>query len=176
MTLLARVHATLDRLGVPHALVGAAALAAHGVSRATLDLDVLVTDGRTLDAATWQPLEAAGVRVDIRRGDADDPLAGVVRIEHGTDRPVDVIVGRAAWQADVLRRATAVQIGGAAVPVATAADLVLLKLYAGGPQDRWDVAQLLAGPDRDAVVAAVDRTVGALPAACAALWDTLRES
>jgi hypothetical protein len=26
--------------------------------------------------------------------------------------------------------------------------VILLKLYAGGPQDAWDIEQLLGGPDR----------------------------
>ncbi len=47
--LLADVNAALAGAGVPHALIGAAALAAHGVTRATADVDVLTTDARALD-------------------------------------------------------------------------------------------------------------------------------
>ena len=46
---------------------------------------------------------------------ADDPLAGAVRIT-GADSPVDVIVGRAGWQADALARANVRTIAGVAVP------------------------------------------------------------
>src|SRR6059036_2303956 len=56
------------------------------------------------------------------------------------------------------------------VPVATAADLVLLKLYAGGPQDAWDVEQLLAGPGRAALVAEVDAALGTPPEDSRRLW------
>jgi len=38
------------------------------------------------------------------------------------------------------------------VLVATAADFGLLKLYASGTQDAWDVEQLLAGPGRAAPI------------------------
>jgi hypothetical protein len=72
------VSALLDRRGVPHAVIGAVALAVHGVPRATADVDVLVTDPRCLDATWWESFVAAGATVDVRRGDAEDPLAGVV--------------------------------------------------------------------------------------------------
>jgi hypothetical protein len=44
MTLLARAAAALREAGVAHALIGAGALTAHGVNRATHDLDLLVLD------------------------------------------------------------------------------------------------------------------------------------
>jgi hypothetical protein len=172
--LLARVHVALEQLGVPHALIGAAALATHGVSRSTLDLDLLVTDDRVLQPSTWRDVEAEGARVQVRRGDADDPLAGVVRVERTGDRPVDLVVGRAVWQSEMLERPGSVAIGEVTVPVVTAGDLVVLKLYAGGAQDRWDIAQLLAGSDRDAIIVAVDHMVTRLPPRCRALWNELR--
>jgi hypothetical protein len=65
--------------GVAFAVVGAAALAVHGISRATRDLDLLVTDPVCLAESTWTTLRREGVEVTIRRGDPDDPLAGVLK-------------------------------------------------------------------------------------------------
>jgi hypothetical protein len=148
-------------------------MAVHGVSRATRDLDLLITVPTMLDAAAWSTLTASGVGLDTRRGAADDPLAGVVRISAPNERGVDVVVGRHAWQAAVVERAREAEIDGERVPVARAADLVLLKLYAGGPQDAWDIVQLLASDDRDALVATVTSLVTALPSDARALWDRL---
>src|SRR5438093_341526 len=75
-----------------------------------------------------------------------------------------------AEAARVLERRAPSEIEGVSVPVATAADLVLLKLYAGGPQDAWDVEQLLAGPGRAALVAEVDAALGTLPEDTRRLW------
>jgi len=44
MTLLDRVAELLDAHGSPHALIGAAALAAAGIARSTFDVDLLVVD------------------------------------------------------------------------------------------------------------------------------------
>lgn len=67
----------LRERGTPFALIGAAGMAAHGVSRSTLDLDLLVIDRECLRPAYWEPVRAAGVEVSLRPGDDDDPLAGV---------------------------------------------------------------------------------------------------
>jgi len=145
-------------------------MAVHGVSRATRDLDLLVTSTACLDPATWATLEREGARVSIRRGDADDPLAGAVRITAAGESPVDLIVGRSGWQASAIERATVRTIEGLAVPVAAASDLILLKLYAGGPQDAWDVEQLLDSGDRAALLASVGAALALLPEDSRRLW------
>jgi hypothetical protein len=172
VTLLEHVSDVLGGHGVAHALIGATALAVHGVSRSTMDQDLLVVDGRVLDATFWAPL-ADSASVDLRRGDADDPLAGVVRIQRTAERDVDVVVGRHAWQEPILQRA--ITIGGQALRVVDAADLVLLKLYAGGSQDRWDIEQLLALEAGAAIARTVDERVAALPLRSREIWASLRQ-
>lgn len=171
LDLVGQVSSELSARGIPHAMIGAGAMAVHGISRSTFDVDLFTTERAALRAETWASLAARGVTVDVRVGDHDDPLAGVVRLSAAGQRAVDVVVGRHPWQADVVRRAVAAPIGGAPIPVAVPADLVLLKLYAGGPQDAWDVEQLIAAaPDRDAVRAEVERRLVDLPADAAELW------
>jgi hypothetical protein len=133
MSLRDLVHGTLEAAGSPHALIGAAALAACGVARSTFDIDILTLDRRCLDEQYWAPTRVVGATVEVRRGDASDPLAGVVRIEKAGERPIDVIIGRFEWQRRALTRA---QHGPGDLPVVQARDLVLLKLYAGGIQTK----------------------------------------
>lgn len=172
-SLLRRVVDTLDAAVIPHALIGAAALATHGISRSTLDQDLLTTDARALDAATWQTMRDADI--DIRRGDAADPLAGVMRLTAPHERDVDVIVGRHAWQGVLVDEAETIETAEGRLRVVTPAALVLLKLYAGGTQDLWDIAQLRAalGPVLDAEV---DARVSQLPADAQAAWATVRSA
>jgi predicted nucleotidyltransferase len=169
--LLNQVAASLDSAGVRYALVGAGALAAHGVARSTFDLDLFTTDAAALNSATWAKLSAdSGVHVDIRRGDADDPLLGVVRLAAAGERDIDVVVGRMPWQTDAVTRARQVEIAGLTLPVVGSADLVLLKLYAGGSQDFWDIEQLLARDDRQSLVREVETRLGLLPRECGRAW------
>lgn len=170
MIALERVRATLDLHQVPYALIGAAALAARGIARSTFDIDLLTTDLRALESTMWAAFPAGDI--DLRRGDLDDPLAGVIRITVATDRPVDVIVGKHPWQTRAVARAEPISGGP---PVVLARDLVLLKLYAGGAQDLWDIRELLALGDASL---AIDVTVdlSALPADLQQRWESIRRA
>ncbi len=173
MSLLDRVTAVLDGAGPRYAVIGASAMAARGVARSTHDIDLLTLADACLEAALWAPLADAGVAVSVTRGDAEDPLAGVVRFEEGGTRPVDLVVGRHRWQVRMLDRAEPAVVGGSSVPTVQARDLIALKLFAGGAQDAWDVAQLLAGPDREALIAEVSADIGDLPAHCRRSWERI---
>jgi hypothetical protein len=167
--------AVLRDRGIPFAVVGAAAMAVHGVARSTLDLDLLTPDSRSLARTTWASLEGGEATVDIRIGGVDDPLIGVVRFTAADTTIVDLIVGRGPWQADVVARARQYTLDGVVVPVATASDLIALKLYAGGPQDAWDIEQLLQAGHRVRLVAAVETLLPSLPEDARRLWARIVE-
>jgi hypothetical protein len=168
LTLLEEVSAVLARAGIAHALIGATALAAHGVSRSTQDQDLLAVGAACLDPGLWAELRERGVSVDVRRGDLTDPLLGVVRFTVPGQRQVDLVVGKHTWQRSLLARA---EEGRAGNPrVVQIVDLILLKLYAGGPQDAWDIQQILARSDRAQIIAAVEKDLGELPERCQAFW------
>jgi hypothetical protein len=118
-------------------------------------------------------MKSSGARVDVRRGDESDPLAGVVRIAARGERPVDLVVGRFPWQERVVSRAIRPGEGPAIVQPA---DLVLLKLFAGGAQDQWDIQQLLGLPDASRWIDEVDANVGDLPPDARERWRTLRRA
>ncbi len=140
-----------------------------------MDVDLLVVADHELDPDMWTELRREATRIDIRRGDADDPFRAVIRLDRAGEFPVDVLVGRFSWQRDVIRRAKAVEIGGTKVPVVEAADLILLKLFAGGTQDLWDVRRLLdVVASREAVAREVDTRVEALPRDSRDYWERLR--
>ncbi len=192
VSLIERVTEVLDRAKASYAVIGAAAMAARGVGRSTRDVDLLTLSVAGLDKAWWTSLSRAGVSVSVSHGDADDPLAGVVRFERNStntlaqmpgcrdlmngekgERPVDLVFGRYRWQQRVLARAQPAAIGGLNLPTVQTSDLILLKLYAGGAQDAWDIEQLLAGPDRGVLIADVEAVVAELPARCRRLWKAV---
>jgi predicted nucleotidyltransferase len=176
MTLLARAAAALREAGIAHALIGAGALTVHGVNRATHDLDLFVLDPSCLRSDFWSDLESREVSVEIRKGDLTDPLAGVVRLRLPGEVPVDVVVGKFTWQRKILDRAVVRNTQEAAhLPVVRAADLILLKLYAGGAQDGWDIQQLLEGEDRAELIAEVEQLLPELPPRSVKLWRRVLE-
>lgn len=185
-TILARVTARLTERGIEHRLIGAAALAAHGVTRSTRDVDLLAVDPAVLDAALWVGAVPPGFTVEIRRGDAADPLLGVVRIEEDLaddadwerlPEALDIVVVGGRWAARMTSSpGPELLIGATAVRAVAVVDLVLLKLYAGGPRDAWDIAALLESrSDAADLVAEVDRRIAELPKRCLRLWHRVRD-
>jgi predicted nucleotidyltransferase len=175
VSLLARVSEVLKARGIPHVLVGASALTIHGINRSTLDVDLFTLDRACLDPLMWEALAAEGVSVDVRKGDPDDPLAGVVRLEVPPELPLDVVVGKHRWQQRAIERAEPATFLGVRIPVLRGVDLILLKLFAGGPQDAWDIQQLLTGPERASLIEGVERELQDLPKECSRLWGRILE-
>jgi hypothetical protein len=174
-SILVRVVQILQERQIPFALIGAAAMAARGVSRSTFDTDLFSVGPSTLDDGIWQALKPDGIEVDVRHGDDDDPLLGVVRFEHA-EQAIDLVVGRSVWQRDVIARATPTLVFSLNLPIVTIEDLILLKLYAGGIQDRWDIQQLLTSASATLVLTDIDARISSLPERCRELWRQLRPS
>ena len=143
----------LERADISCALIGAMALAHHGIARTTHDADLLVAERRVLLDSVWV-LARRVTTVDIRRGESGDPLLGMVRI--GTARaqiPVDVVVPRGHWLSGVVNRAIEsermAEIDGRSIPLVTLHDLVLLKADAAGSVDHIDIELIFeTWPDR----------------------------
>ena len=155
---------------VSFAVIGAQALISRGVVRFSFDTDLLTLDRVVLSPPFWADLP--GARIDVRRGDLLDPLAGVVRITFADDQ-VDVVVGKYKWQRAAIERAEPLDFDGVDLPVVQRPDLVILKLFAGGPQDLWDVHALLA---IDATIKAeVDRLITDLADDVQESWRRLRD-
>jgi hypothetical protein len=143
---LQKVVAALDKLEIPYALIGGLAVAARGAVRATQDVDLIVALPVQEAPSLERSLRGNGFQATFYRGTTDDPIAGVIRFAipvAGTEIKCDVLFASRKWQTRAVRNATLVDLGSFVVRVAQPADLFLLKLYAGGPQDLIDAAQLL---------------------------------
>lgn len=136
-----RLIAYLERQQIPFCLIGGLALAAWGVVRYTADADLLTLDSRVLDTALWSDWRNSAPR--ITKGDADDPLGGVVRFP-GPPRQ-DLILGRGSAARIALD--TSERSDSFPCPVATPLGLILLKLEAGSPQDAADILALLGNAE-----------------------------
>ncbi len=171
--LLASAVSRLKQRQVRCALVGAAALSAHGVEPASAGVELLVVSPAVLAPEFWKGLE--GAESSIHPTGAGDPLAGTVRLARGGD-VLEVLVGKQAWQQDLVVRARPRQVEGTEVPVASVVDLIVLELWAGDAEDVEDVKRLLAITDRESITEQVDARLNQLPPECARLWrKVLRE-
>jgi hypothetical protein len=161
LALAERVAETARHLGVDTALIGAAALAVHGYTRGTEDIDLAVAvDPHGHLHALQRALEASGLGTTLRLPDDDDPLGGVLvawTSETDDGEPVDVVEvvnfrnpARFSPTPAPGAIARARPLAGSSLRCVMIEDLVAFKLYAGGLADLADIEQLLArNPDAD---------------------------
>jgi predicted nucleotidyltransferase len=153
-----------------YALIGGFAVSAWGAPRATHDVDFALALGSS-DAAAL----ACHLRAEFQPGEPDDPLRGIFRTSVTVDDlsvPIQLVLLPPAWNALIFREVESLLVFGCTVRVVSWQALILLKLYAGGPQDMLDAQQILAvrqptQVERQAVAALAD-AVG-----LSAAWQTL---
>jgi len=125
-----------------YALIGGFAVSAWGVPRATHDLDFALALGSAQPSALANHLKA-----EFHGADSDDPLRGVFRCDvmiEGQAIPTQLILLPPAWTDMVFQGVVSLTVFECAIPVVSWQSLILLKLYAGGPQDLLDAKDILA--------------------------------
>jgi Domain of unknown function (DUF1814). len=132
-----------QRRGLLHhfALIGGFAVAAWGVPRATHDFDFAIALGASDPRAAAEFLGG-----EYEAGDAEDPLQGVIHLSLGpapASVPVQLVIFPPAFADLVFRHVESLPLMERIVPVVSWPVLILLKLYAGGPQDLVDAQQIL---------------------------------
>lgn len=140
-----RALRALKQAKVPHAVIGAAALAARGLPRMTKDLDIVVlTDDAfvALDA-----LRKAGFRSAAPIKESDPPEPMYVLVRQGSE--VDVLVAAGEPESTVVAEATTARLFGTTAPVATLEHLLLMYLYSNEPRHLGDFARIVTETEAD---------------------------
>jgi hypothetical protein len=157
---LAEVLADLGRafgaIGVRWYLFGAQAAVLYGAARLSADVDVTVALGDRRVAELVAALAAAGFEARVPEPAVFAETTRVLPVVHGPTRmPADVILAGPGLEERFLARAQARTIEDVVVPVASAPDLVVMKVLAGRPQDLDDTVAVLRaqGDGLDAALA-----------------------
>jgi hypothetical protein len=153
--LVRRALGALAAAEVPHAVIGATALAVRGLPRMTRDLDVVVVLEDAFPAI--DALEAAGFRslTPVRRDEDPEPMY-VMELRRGGGE-VDVLVASAEPESTVVAEAREAEVFGVHAPVATLEHLVLMYLYSNQPKHLGDLARIVTETAVD--LASVERTL-----------------
>lgn len=144
--LLADLRSALGALGVKWYLFGAQAAIVHGAARLTADVDVTVDAAVHSTAELVSALAAAGFA--SRLGDAGDVVEAtrVLPLVHSPTRiPVDVVLAGPGIEDLFFAHAEEHIIGGVPVPVASAEDVITMKVLAARPKDLDDAEAILRG-------------------------------
>lgn len=149
--LLLDVIDVLSLAGVQYAVIGAMAAAAHGVVRASVDADVVLSLPSQRLGEIERRLRAAGLETELRLGDADDPIGAVLALSDAYGNRVDLLAGLRGFDPRAFSRLLEVPFQGERLQVIGREDFIAMKIFAHGPQDLEDARLTLAaaGPDID---------------------------
>lgn len=166
--LLSDLAAALDTAGVPWFLFGAQAAILHGAARLTADVDVTVRLPVSMSApalATTVEQHRFARRFSDPRFTAQTRVLPFAHVP--TDLPLDIVLAGPGLEDQFFARAEVREIDGVAIRVASAEDIIVMKVLAGRPKDQDDVVAVLkaygGGLDR----AYVGATLNALQEALA---------
>lgn len=143
--LLLDVIERLQVLRVPYAIIGAFAASFHGVVRASLDADALISLSQSqVDIkGLTDALRKAGLKSVYRTGDVDDPVGAVVQVEDGFRNRVDLLMNMQGVSDAVFSRTIEAEFIRLRVRVIGVEDFIAMKILAGSPKDLDDAAGVL---------------------------------
>ena len=144
LLLLDVIH-VLNENHVPYAVIGAFAASFHGVIRATLDADVLISlhPNRENVSALITKLKKSGLKVTYKKGDADDPVGAVINMEDDFHNRVDFLMNIKGMTGDVFKRTIEADFMNKKICIIGIEDFIAMKIFAGGPKDLNDIAGVL---------------------------------
>ena len=128
---------------IAYAVIGAMAASVHGVVRASMDADALLSITTQELGNLQQRFKAAGFATELRRGDMEDPIAAVLALSDAFQNRVDLLVGLRGLEPEAFSRAIDVSFQGATLRVIGIEDFIAMKVFAGGPQDIADAQHAL---------------------------------
>jgi hypothetical protein len=142
--LLADLHRALTSLGLRWYLFGAQAAILYGVARLTADVDVTVDAAALPSAVLVDRLAAAGFELRVLDAERFVERTRVLPLLHTRSRlPLDVVLAGPGLEELFLSRVEERRVGDLRVPVASAEDLIAMKILAGRSKDVDDVATIL---------------------------------
>ena len=141
---LADLGRAFAAIGVRWYLFGAQAAILYGAARLSADVDVTVALGDRRVAELVAALDASGFEARVPEPAAFAETSRVLPVVHRSTRmPADVVLAGPGLEERFLAHAEARMIDDVVVHVASAPDLVVMKVLAGRPKDLEDAIAVL---------------------------------
>ena len=135
---IVRVANLLESHELAFALIGGLASSIRGRLRVTADIDIVVDCEVSAAVSILKQLDEKSFRPFVDDAEISIRQFYILPIEDvASGTPIDLAIGASGFEKLVVQRASTPE--GYSIPVATAEDLLLMKLMAGRTQDASDV-------------------------------------
>ena len=137
---LAKFSNELEARSLRYALIGGLAASIRGRIRTTEDLDLILLCSLDESLAFVESLEESGFSSLVDDYEEIARSALLIPLVHDVSGiQLDLAIGLSGFEQQIVERADPMIIDGSEIFVATAEDVLLLKVLAGRPQDLQDV-------------------------------------
>ena len=161
--LLADLAAALDRAGVSWYLFGAQAAILYGAARLTADVDVTIQLPEALSLAELVgSFEEGGFRQRIPDPTFIDRTRVIPFVHIKSGLPLDMVLAGPGLEERFFARVKVRDIDRIPVRVASAEDIVVMKVLAGRPKDLDDVVAIVAAQEGRLDFSYIRETLAAL--------------
>lgn len=158
--LLAGLATGLDRLGIAWYLFGARAAILYGVARLTADVDVTVRLPDTIsNESLVAELASHGFRARVTDPGFIERTRVIPFVHTPTSVPLDLVLAGPGLEDRFFARIVIRTVDGVRVPVASAEDVIVMKVLAGRPKDIDDVVAIAASQEDALDVPHIRRTL-----------------
>ena len=158
---LKSLAAAFAQLGVRWYVFGAQAAILHGAARATADIDVTVDLAEQTTEVLATALRAQGFALRFT-DDAFVAQTRVLPVTHSSGVPVDVVLSGPGLEELFFEGVVFRTVGGARVPVASAEDIIVMKVLAARAKDLDDVRAVVSAKGGTLDVARIRATLALL--------------
>ena len=165
----------LEQVGSRYAVIGAMAASVHGVVRASMDADAVVSAPSHSLHELERAFRRAGFAAELRHGEDGDPIAAVLALSDTYGNRVDLLAGLRGLDPAAFSRVVEVPFHGVLLRVVSREDFIAMKLYAGRPLDLTDARRALAAGRELIDMDLLRRAADAYGAATSAALDRLLE-
>jgi len=117
----------------------------HGVVRASVDADVVLSLAINRATALESVLRRAGLATELRHGGDDDPIPAMLIATDQFSNRVDLLIGLRRLDCAAFGRAINVPFNGTSLRVIGREDFIAMKVFAGGPVDLIDARRAVDG-------------------------------
>jgi hypothetical protein len=131
---------------IEYAVIGAIAASIHGVVRASMDADAVLSLTVQKAADLERDFKEEGLRTEFTRGDMDDPIPAMLRLSDPYENRVDLLIGLRGLEREAFVRALDIPFQGETLKFIGREDFIAMKAFAAGPMDLLDARRaLIAG-------------------------------
>jgi predicted nucleotidyltransferase len=116
----------------------------HGVVRASVDADAVLSLVSKKPSDLERRFSGAGFKTELRTGDPEDPIPALLQLTDGFGNRVDLLIGLRGLETEAFSRAMEVPFQGVTLRVIGLEDFIAMKVFAGGPQDLADARNAIS--------------------------------